>query len=1248
MRRRLLTLAVLVHAAGAQAQTAGASGAISALLAQAHYWQAQNQPGQSLAALGRVLQLDPANADALALRIKIELDQGDNVAAAQDLATLKQVQPANAGIPALQRMQTEAANPVDTQSLDAARAATKSGHYADAVNLYQQSFHGGTPPSAYAVEYYQTLAGTPDGYAAALAALAALVTDNPNNLHAQLAYAQVQTYQPAARADGIARLVSLTNYHAIAADAAAAWRQALTFLPETPASVPQYQAYLTKYPNDVTVQALLTAATAPPVLSPAAHEADNRARGFDALNAGQPGTAAALFQAALAVNPGDADALGGLGLVKLRQGDTTAASTLLQQAIAANPAEQAKWQQALHGAMRAASYATATSLLNQGDLDGAAGQLNAIIAGGGDLAGAEAMLADVRTRQGDLPAAAAAWREVLASDPNNGPALAGLGSILARQGDQQGAAALFQQAQAGGQGAAVAGAQAELLRSQAQQAADPAVALSLYRAAVAAAPDDPWARLDLARALRAAGQTVEARQQMDALIAEPEPSTAALQAGALFAAEDDRLADATALVARLPPSALTPDMLAIQSSGALDQQIANAQAQAAGNPALTRQLLVTMAAAPDPTGRRGAAIATALVKQSDPEGAQLAIQAAVAANPGAGAAALLTYAGAMLAGGQDQSAGEIVQSLQARGGLTPEQQAAVASLRDGLAVRASDRLAAQGHLAEAYNQLAPGLAQAPQDPVLNTALARLYQANHQPLQALAINQALLHGDPENLDARDGAVNAAIAAANWATATQLVQDGEAAQPNEPRIWLMAANLARAQGNDGAALDDLNTAQNLRQQQLIAQSGGGAIALAAAAPVAVNPFGNSAAATADAGPPILGASSGIYTVAPLQTDALTQQIAAQIATLQTANTPSIQAGITLDSRSGSAGLDQLETVGTPLTGVYSPHGTGTMTVTVTPTFLAAGQVSSDPTSQSKFGAAALGAAAKPGSQTAAGVAVSAAYDLPWLKASAGSTPFGFRTENIVGALELDPQLAPGLRLSLRAERQAVTDSLLSYAATTDPRSGATWGGVLRDRAYAQLSLSAGPGYVYAGGGADQLTGKGVAKNTEIEFGAGGGYPVYQTGDANAKLGVNITYFAYNRNLRYFTLGQGGYFSPQSYFAATLPLDYQETDGGLTWTAGGTIGVQSYSENSSPYFPHDAGLQAQLEAAAVNSSYLQAYYPSDTNSGIIGGAHGSFEYRLNRVILVGGSLTYNRAGNWNDAQALVYARYLLGSAP
>ena len=42
-------------------------------------------------------------------------------------------------------------------------------------------------------------------------------------------------------------------------------------------------------------------------------------------------------------------------------------------------------------------------------------------------------------------------------------------------------------------------ARAQQLRQQAEQTTDPHAAIGLLRAAMAAAPSDPWARLDLAR-----------------------------------------------------------------------------------------------------------------------------------------------------------------------------------------------------------------------------------------------------------------------------------------------------------------------------------------------------------------------------------------------------------------------------------------------------------------------------------------------------------------------------------------------------------------------------------------------------------------------------------------------------------------------------------------------------------------------------------------------------------------------------
>ena len=1238
------------EAAAAPAQNDATANAVSALLAQAKYWAAQNQPGQSLDSLQRLLLLDPTNTDALALRVHIELAQGDTVAASQDLATLRQLQPSASQLNELTLEQTAATHPVDRDSLDAARSAAQGGDYGQAITLYQQAFHGTTPPSQYATEYYQTLAGTPGGWAPALSGLNNIVSQNPSDLQAQLAFASVETYQPAQREAGISRLAALTAFPSIARGAASAWKQALAFLPDTPASVPLYQAYLDRYPNDPTVQSLVTAASKAPAVNPADTEGDDRAKGFDALKADQLSAAAASFQAALAINPNDADALGGMGLVRLRLGETSQARNLLQQAIAADPENAAQWQSALAGANRGAAYSAASALTNAGNLSGAERQLKSIIADGGDVTGAYEMLANVQAQEGDLTGAAASWRQVLANDPNSGQAMVGLGQILSRQGDQQGAQNLFQQAEANGQGALVAGAQAQSLRAQAQAATNPTVALALYRAAVTAAPEDPWARLDLARALKSAGQDDQARQEMDQLVNNGTPSAADLQAAALFDAEDGRLADAEALANQLPPSAMTPDMQAIQSRGALTQQINNAVAQGAGNPALTRQLLVTMAAAPDPDGARGAAIATALVNAGDPAGAQLAIQTAIAANPSASAGALMNYAGAMLAAGQSTTASQIITNLQARGGLTPDQKNTLASLSDGLAIRNSDQLASQGRLADAYNQLSPGLARTPDDPALNLALARLYQDNHQPKQALAITQALLANDPSNLDARDGAVNAAIAAGDMKTAAQMVQDGENLQPNEPRIWMMAANLAKAQGDNGIALSDLQTAQTLRQQQLIAASGGSpAVALAAAAPVQINPFGNGSVASgglSDAGPSILGGQAGAYPTTATPPDPVSQQIQAQINTLQQAQMSFVQAGISADSRSGSSGLDQLQTLTTPIIGSYSPGGMGTLALSATPTFLIAGQVSGDPSSQSKFGADALDINAVPKNQNAAGVGVDATYTLPWLKANIGGTPFGFRTENLVGGVELDPTLPGGVTLTIGASRSAVTDSLLSYASTIDPVTGTLFGGVLRDRAHGQVAVATGPGYVYVGGGFDQLQGKHVEKNNEIEFGAGAGFPILKSEDSTTTSGVNVVYFSYNHNVDFFTLGNGGYFSPQSYFAVTVPIDYKKTDGNLSWEVGGEAGVQSYSENSQPYFPEDPGLQGQLEAAAANSTYLKAEYPSQSASGIVGGANGNFEYRLNNDFVIGGSLDYQRTANWNNTQALLYARYLLGA--
>jgi hypothetical protein len=84
--------------------------------------------------------------------------------------------------------------------------------------------------------------------------------------------------------------------------------------------------------------------------------------------------------------------------------------------------------------------------------------------------------------------------------------------------------------------------------------------------------------------------------------------------------------------------------------------------------------------------------------------------------------------------------------------------------------------------------------------------------------------------------------------------------------------------------------------------------------------------------------------------------------------------------------------------------------------------------------------------------------------------------------------------------------------------------SWGGVTRTRGHAQLELSVGEANLYAGGGYAVLDGENVTSNQEYEFGTGGSYPVWR-GSQNdeVRLGMDVVYFGYQRNLDFFTLGQ-----------------------------------------------------------------------------------------------------------------------------
>jgi hypothetical protein len=371
--------------------------------------------------------------------------------------------------------------------------------------------------------------------------------------------------------------------------------------------------------------------------------------------------------------------------------------------------------------------------------------------------------------------------------------------------------------------------------------------------------------------------------------------------------------------------------------------------------------------------------------------------------------------------------------------------------------------------------------------------------------------------------------------------------------------------------------------------------------------------------------------------------------------------VQVGFDVQNRSGQSGLDLLSDLTLPMEATFSPGGYGQLKLVTTPTVLTAGALGGDPSSQQLFGTNALALRSTLGvvslagnlepDQHATGLGIDVAYKIRGLSADVGSTPFGFERENVVGGVEWAPQITDHVRLRMLAERRAVTDSILSYAGTQDPRTGQEWGGVVQEHARATLEFSSGRADFYLLGGAATFTGDHVQRNTEFEAGAGGSYPVYRTTSQEVRVGLDLVYFGYSHNQDFFTLGQGGYFSPQTFVEAIVPVSYKEqVDEDLSYEIGGGLGYASFRESPQAYFPLDSGLQAQLVTQQTGANAVAGVlseYAGRSVSGFAGTVRASVDYRVSPSLHLGGKLDFAHSPAYDVTSGIVYARYLFNGA-
>ena len=806
---------------------------LAQLFENVNFWSQKGQPETARSELDRVLILAPRDPDALALAARIAFQLGQFDAGNRYRNQLKLIAPNDARLAALDAEQPLTAD--QKQLLDEARKLSAAGRNDEAIEAYRQVFQHGVPDSL-AVEYYRLMGtSSSEAFRQALDGLNQAADRWPGDMTFALAAAELQTYREGSRAAGIEALRGLSHVPATATAARAAWRQALLWEGEDAKTRDQITAYLAENPTDPTIEAKVKDIQD----SVPDDGVIDRLRAYEAIAAGNTQAAEAGFLAALAHDPNDAEAMIMLSIIRRQQGRLPESDQLIAKALQIAPERRDEFVKnigfdpatidAQMAAARAGggqgqsgdgavavrrAYAHVGVLTNRGDYAGAERELLRLM-GPRPQAGSYVQLGYLQLRAGQLAASETSFRRALAASPRNVAALGGLAQVYTRQGDTARASQVYAQlgTTPGAQG--MGQVRATALRTEAASAGNPADKARLYREAIAADPSSPWLKLEYSQFLFGSGDEEAARATMAGVASGPHPTSDAVQAALVWAQQHNEPARVEQLVADLPLKARTPQILDLQARSQITLDID--RAKAAGGSDAVQAALVGVAARPDPSGTRGQAVGQALIKLGRRSAVRDAVRVGLQSTPAPTQLQRLLYAGVLSQAGLNDDARVLLRQVTPAG-LQPLQRTAYNGLADGLAIQHADQLNQQGKRADAFEALSPRLQADPDSPGVNLAVSRLYAADGKPQQALRIAESTLQRSPSDLDAMRATVDAALQAGEVARARQLTAQAVASQPDDPRAYLMQADVARFEGQNGVALTALRKARSLRQDQL----------------------------------------------------------------------------------------------------------------------------------------------------------------------------------------------------------------------------------------------------------------------------------------------------------------------------------------------------------------------------------------------------------------------------------------------
>lgn len=980
-------LAALIHTSS----HAALNDAGKALLQQGQFWQAQDNPARATEVWKKLLLIDPQQADALYGLGMLEL-KAKRIAGANNY--LDQLQKAHPGeqqtLLLEQAIAMQAGNNAD--QLEQARLLATAGDLDKSIPVYRQIFANKPPQGDLGLEFYNYLGYTSGGWSEARQGLERLLQQTPDNAKVKLVLAKLLIRNETTRVEGLRRLGQLSTLPELGGEATESWREGLVWLGSPrPAEIPLFEAYLKANPDDEEIRTQMNSRGTAAV---AAQQSPYLVRGFKALQDNQLGVAEQSFLARLKEQSQDADALGGLGVVRQRQGRFSDAIELLTRAVGrgGNP----RWQAALESNRYWDLLAQADKAKANRDLQKARNLLQQAIASKPRQVEGYVALGGVQAEQNQLDNAEASYRQALNLDNDNPGALLGLITVLAQNGKASQALKMTeglnpaQQQRLGDlrpMRAAVAVGQAK----NAERAGDLKGAIAAQQEAVRNDPQGVWTRYDLAHYYVQAQAPDKARQSMADLVKADPLNIEALYASALLSSQLGEWTAAQTTLDRIPVS---------QRSTAMQQLAGEVQVQSLANQASTlakqgdrakaltllRRAELAANGKPESLGL----LASAYVDAGDTDHALSMLRNAIAQSSTPSPALRLAYAGVLLKTGDDVQVNQLLHELQSQP-LSPADQRSYDEVLYLYTVRQADLLREKGDLVAAYDTLAPALAQRPNDPLAVGALARMYLANNNAQKAIELYQPLLDKSPNDPQLQIGMAQALSKSGDYRGAEKATDKALELAPNDAQILASAANIYRAQGKNakaaemyaralalqGPAKEDANPfAGTVAANPFVGKSGQRSQSRLAEASLSQIPAPAQvqiATASEDAAPLIaantlaMNDGAGAYP-APMQRGGFDdnrrvvqakpadpqaearQSMQSALDQINQERSPRITQGVTIRSNDSESGLSKISDVETPLE-ISLPVGDDRVALRVTPVSLNAGGLSDS--AETRFG-------------------------------------------------------------------------------------------------------------------------------------------------------------------------------------------------------------------------------------------------------------------------------------------------------